>query len=894
MKNRLFLVDGSGFIFRAFFSLPPLSNSKGTPTNAVLGFGLMMKKLLEEHQPTHVAVVFDTKEPTFRHKMFPEYKANRPEPPPELIPQFALVGQLVDAFRWKRLEMPGFEADDIIGTLADKASKEGFEVVIVTSDKDLWQIVGKNVRILDTMKDRWTGVSQVRERFGGGPKSVVDFLAMAGDSSDNVPGIPGVGEKTAKKLMAQFGSLDAVLARAEEIPGKLGEKVRDNKDKALLARELVKLRRDLDTGVELDDLEIADPDMEALGELLTSLEMTRFLQDLQAELAEKIGVKGLSRDKYKLILDEQSLKSMAEKFKRAGTFALDLETTALEPMKAKIVGLSFCCDEEEAFYLPVAHSYLGVPEQIGLERVMEVLGPILGDASILKVGQNIKYDWIILKNAGIGLEGVVFDTMVGSYLLNPEIGAHNMDVLSLRYLGHKTITYKDVAGSGREALRFPEVPLDRARDYAAEDAHVTYLLWKKIAPKLVEEGLDKLMAEVEMPLVEVLVDMERAGVLIDVPLFEKLSAEAAEKLVVLEKKIHEAAGVDFNLNSPKQVSEVLFEKLGLPTGRKTKTGYSTDVEVLEKLAGKHPVPELLLDYRAFHKLKSTYIDALPKMLNPETGRLHTSFNQAVTATGRLSSSDPNLQNIPIRTPEGRRIREGFIAGPGRVLLSADYSQVELRVLAHLSGDEAMIRAFARGEDIHRATAAEVFGVEPEIVTGQMRRQAKAVNFGVLYGMSAFRLGRDLKIGTKKAKAFIDGYFGRFPRVKEFIDKTIEDAAREGLVTTVMGRRQPIPELRSGDRNVAGFGERMAVNTPIQGSAADIIKVAMVRVQREIARTGLDATMILQVHDELLFEVGKDRVDEVKKLVREAMEGVWPLNVPLTVEVEVGENWAQAH
>ncbi|MCZ7584637.1 MAG: DNA polymerase I [Deltaproteobacteria bacterium] len=894
MSKRLFLVDGSGFIFRAFYGVRPLSTSEGTPTNAVYGFAQMMQKLLRDHQPTHVAVVFDTKEPTFRHEMYAEYKANRTEPPTELVPQFGLVRRLVDAFRWKRLEMPGYEADDIIGTLAERAKAGGYEVVIISSDKDLCQLLDANVRMLDTMKDKWTGSDDLAERFGGGPESVIDVLSLAGDTSDNIPGIPGVGEKTAVKLLKEFGSLQAVLDRADEIKGKLGEKVRAHKEDALLARRLVEVRRDMDLDLSLDDLQLQSPDVDALAALLGELEMSRLLQDIEASLPGAVEITSLSRDKYRLVLAEKDLTAMRDKMAAAGAFALDLETMAIDPMRAKIVGLSFCCDAEEAFYVPVRHGYLGVPEQIPLERALQILNPILEDPRLKKIGQNIKYDWIVYENAGVTLRGVDFDTMIASYLLSPELGTHNMDVLALRHLQHKTIGYSDVTGTGKNQVTFDKVTLDKALDYAAEDAHVTWHLWKALAPRIDEQGFATLFHDVEMPLVEVLKDVEREGVLLDAPLFDVLSKEADEKLRALEHDIHKAAGVEFNLNSPKQVSEVLFEKLGLPAGRKTKTGYSTDVGVLEKLADKHAVPRLMLDYRVFHKLKSTYIDMLPRMVNPETGRLHTSFNQTVAATGRLSSADPNLQNIPIRTPEGRRIREGFIAPKGHVLLSADYSQVELRILAHLSDDKNMIEAFRQGEDIHRATAAQVFGVSQADVTPEMRRQSKAINFGIVYGMSAFRLGQDLEIGTKKAQAFIDAYFGRFSGVKKFIDETIRRAKEEGSVTTIMGRRRPIPEIHSNDRNTAAFGERIAVNTPIQGSAADIIKAAMVTLHRRIRDEGRSLKMLLQVHDELVFEVPETGLEEASALAREVMEHVLELKVPLTVESSSGRNWAEAH
>ena len=894
MNRQIVLIDGSNFIFRAFFAVRSLSTSTGIPTNAVMGFAKMIQKLLRDLKPTHVAVVLDTKEPTFRHKIFPDYKANRSEPPEDLVPQFELIRKLIDAFNWRRIEMPGFEADDVIGTLADLAARDDFEVTIVSSDKDLLQLLGPRVKALDTMKDKWIGPEDLIERFGGGPERVVDVLALAGDSSDNIPGVPGVGEKTALKLLGEYGTLENVLTNAAKIKGKLGEKVAANKDLALLSKRLVTIKRDLDLPMVLDDFAIAEPDWEQLTELLTHLEMARFLADIKADPAARVPESKISRDGYGIILTAEELDSLVADLEKAELISLDLETTSISPMTARIVGLSFCCDDNKAFYCPVAHDYLGAPKQLALGDVLKKLKPILENENIPKIGQNIKYDWIVLRNAGADMRGVSFDTMIADYLLTPESGGHNLDAMAMRYLHHQNITFAEVAGKGKHAKTFDRVPLEMAKDYAAEDAHVTRAVYKILKPMIAERNLDTLLTTVEMPLVEVLVEMERRGVLIDRDLFAELSVEAGGKLEDIKKAIFHEAGVEFNLNSPAQVADVLFDKLKLPPGKKTKSGYSTDVTVLERLAEKHGVPKMLLEYRAFYKLKSTYIDALPLSLHPETGRLHTSYNQAVTATGRLSSSNPNLQNIPIRRAEGRRIREGFIAPSGCVLLSADYSQVELRVLAHLAKDEAMIKAFRGGEDIHSATAAQVFNMLPGMVSPEMRRQAKAINFGIVYGMSAFRLGRDLEIGTKKAQKFIDAYFARFAGVRKFIDETIKSARKDGFVTTLMGRRRAIPELQAKDRNLQGFGERAAVNTPIQGTAADIIKVAMIHLHERIEKEKLSMSMILQVHDELVFEVAEKDVDVMKAIVAEEMEGVVALDAPLKVDIGVGKNWAEAH
>ncbi|MBZ0273515.1 DNA polymerase I [bacterium] len=896
--RRLFLVDGSGFIFRAFYAIRRLSTSGGVPTNAVYGFAQMMQKLMRDERPTHVAVVFDTKEPTFRHAIDPAYKANRTEPPDDLIPQFEIIRKLVDAYGWRRLEMPGFEADDIIATLADEARGKGYEVVLVSSDKDLCQLLAEGVTMLDTMKDRVTTHRDLAERFGGGPEVVVDFLAMAGDTSDNVPGLPGVGEKTAAKLIAQFGSLDAVLARADEIPGKLGEKIRDNKDKALLSRQLVAIKRDLPIDLALDELRVAEPDKETLRAFFTEYELSsllRAIDDAAPPAPAKAAASAVSREKYHLVLAEPDLAAMIDRLAKAGRFAFDLETTSPEPMRARIVGLSFCCGDDDAYYVPVAHHYLGVPKQLSPDFVLDRLRALMADAKARKIGQNIKYDWIVLANAGVEVAGVETDTMIASYLLDADAATHGMDALARRYLEHDTIKYRDVTTIGRGKQKgFDEVDVETARDYAAEDAHVTWLLAGILDKRLDGEGMRKLFHELEMPLVEVLVSMERHGMLVDPKHFAKLSEAMTRDLALLEKRICGEAGCDFNLNSPRQVAEVLFERLKLPTGKKTKTGYSTDVQVLESLAPLHIVAKLMLDYRALHKLKSTYVDTLPQLVNPNTGRLHTSFHQSVAATGRLSSSDPNLQNIPIRTNEGRRIREGFIAAPGHRLLAADYSQVELRILAHMSHDAAMRAAFLAGGDIHRATAAEIFGVAPDGVTPEMRRQAKAINFGIVYGMGAFRLANDLGISRTDAQAFINAYFERFAGVRAFIDRCVESARTKGYAETIMGRRRAIPQLRSGNRNEIAFGERLAVNSPIQGSAADIIKLAMIRLHAKIRDERLPMAMVLQVHDELVFEVKDEFVEQATSIAIDTMQNVVTLDVPLVVDARAAANWSEAH
>ncbi|NLH47965.1 MAG: DNA polymerase I [Myxococcales bacterium] len=889
--KQLLLIDGSGYIFRAFFAIRSLTTSTGLPTNAVYGVATMLDKTLRELQPADVAVCFDTKAKTFRHELFPDYKANRPEPPAALVPQFALIHELVRLRGLPMLTLDGWEADDLIGTLARQAAAADFAVTIVSGDKDLMQLVTDRVRIYDPMKDKWFGPAEVRERFGVPPERVIDVLGLAGDSSDNIPGVPGVGEKTAIKLMAEYGDLEAVLAAAGGIKGKLGEKLALFAAQARLSRELATIRTDAPLPVDAEHLTPGEPDIAGLRALYEKLEFHSQLAALpQAATAT------IDRDRYRTVLTENDLRELVKKLAAAPGFAFDTETNSLSPTAADLVGLSFCCDEAEAFYVPVGHRYLGMPAQLPRERVLEALRPLLTDPAKPKWGQNAKYDLLVLENYGLRVAGLAGDTMIADYLLAPGRGGHSLDALAQRWLGHTTIKFGDVTGSGRQRRTFDEVDLDNATRYAAEDAHVTWLLHERIENELRrDEPVWKLYREMELPLIDVLAAMERAGVAIDVPYFAALAVEMDERIQRVAEKIQAAAGEAFNLNSPAQIGQVLFERLGIKGTKKTKTGYSTDAQVLEKLAEEgHEVPRLLLEYRGLAKLKGTYVDALPKLINPRTGRIHTSFNQTIAATGRLSSSDPNLQNIPIRGEDGRRIRQGFVPAPGKRFLAADYSQIELRLAAHLSGDELMIAAFRAGEDVHTRTAAEIMGVFPALVTPEMRSAAKTVNFGVLYGMSAFRLGRDLGIGTKKAQEFIDHYFARYPKLKGWLEATVREAHEKGGVRTLFGRWRPLPELDSPDANVRAGAERAAINTPVQGAAADLIKLAMLRLHERIRAEKLPLSMILQVHDELVFEVDPEAQDRCREVIRREMENVLSLSVPLVVEINGGDNWREAH
>ena len=883
----LYLIDGSSYIYRAYYAIRHLSSPKGFPTNALYGFTQMLLKVLKDRDPDHLAVVFDVGRQTFRTELYPEYKANRAAMPEDLVPQIGPIKEMVRAFNIPVLEKEGFEADDIIGAIARQCEAKGMKVVVVTGDKDLMQIVTDQVTLLDTMKDKTTGIPEVLERFGVEPGLVVDILGLAGDSSDNIPGVPGIGEKTALKLIREFGSLDTLLERAGEVKGKNGERLREFGDQARLSRTLATIDRDTPVDYRYEDLAVSPPDMKRLAEMFREYGFTTLMKELTSEAS-------LSIDNYHTVLSEHDFSEFLRALREAPVFAVDLETTSLNPLEAEIVGLSFSWREHEAFYVPVGHCYPGAPVQLSRDHVLRELAPLLSDPQRLKIGQNIKYDYQVLRRYGIEMLGIRFDTMLASYLLNPVRSSHGLDSLAIEYLDHRMISYAEVAGKGKDQICFSRVPVERASVYSCEDADATLLLHRLFSPRIGEAGMEALYYDLEMPLVPIIAEMELHGVMLDLPMLRELSGIFGVQLSDLEKKIFSCAGCEFNINSPKQLGEVLFERLKLPAGKKTKTGWSTDMDVLDKLSREHEIAALILRYRSVSKLKSTYTDALPRLVDPASGRVHTSYNQAVTNTGRLSSSEPNLQNIPIRTEEGRQIRRAFIAGEGALILSADYSQIELRVLAHLSGDRVFCDAFARDEDIHTRTASEVFDLMPGLVTPEMRRQAKTINFGIIYGQGAFSLARELGVSTKVAKEFIDSYFERHSGAREFLDSCIRSAERDGFVTTILGRRLPIPDISSSNGNIRAFAQRNAINYPIQGSAADIIKQAMVRVHERMKKEGLRSRLIMQVHDELVFEVPEEERQRMEMLVCREMEHAVTLQIPLKVEISFGRNWSEAH
>ncbi len=889
----LILVDGSSYLFRAFHAMPYLSNSRGEPTGAVYGIINMLKKLLGDYQPSHMAVVFDAKGDTFRNELYPAYKANRPSMPEELRSQVEDVHAAVTAMGLPLLCIEGVEADDVIGTLARHAREQDLPVLIVSGDKDLTQLVDESVIMVDTMKEARYDSDGVREKFGVPPARIIDYLALVGDTSDNVPGIPKVGPKTAVKWLEQFGDLDGVVAHADEIKGKVGENLRDNLEQLALSRTLVSIKCDVELDFSTAALAIGERDEEALRGLFARLEFKNWLAELGgvSEPAEET----VTAD-YETVLDGDALARWVERIREAGFVAVDTETTSVDAMRAALVGISLCCEPGQAAYIPLAHDYEGAPAQLSLAQALEALGPLLADPAIAKIGQNIKYDQTVLANHGIELAGIANDTMLESYVLDSTGSRHDMDTLAIKFLGYKTEKYEDVAGSGKAQVTFDKVDIERASHYAAEDADITLRLHRHLFPRLQEAPrLLSLFQDIEMPLVPVLSRIERNGVRVDADMLRNQSAELAERCDEIERKAHDAAGEVFSIGSPKQIQHLLFEKLGLPVIAKTPKGQpSTAENVLSELAADYELPALILEHRALSKLKSTYTDKLPQLVNPRTGRIHTSYHQAVAATGRLSSADPNLQNIPVRSREGRRIREAFVPDDGHLLVSVDYSQVELRIMAHLSGDEGLLDAFARGEDVHRATAAEVFNTSVDKVGDDERRAAKAINFGLIYGMSAFGLARQLGIERAAAQDYVDRYFERYPGVKQFMDNTREQAREQQYVETVFGRRLYLPEINSRNYQRRQYAERTAINAPMQGTAADLIKRAMIAVDGWIAGSGSAARIILQVHDELVLEVPKDDAAAMLEAVRPLMTGVADLRVALEVEAGSGDNWAEAH
>ncbi|MCW9023680.1 MAG: DNA polymerase I [Gammaproteobacteria bacterium] len=892
------LVDGSSYLFRAYHAMPGLTNSDGEHTGTIYGVVNMIRRLLADYDPEHIAIVFDAKGKTFRNDLYPEYKANRPPMPDDLREQIEPIHKIIEAMGLPLLCVEGVEADDVIGTLAEQAAKAGIETVISTGDKDMAQLVNKHVSLINTMTDSVSDVDGVVEKFGVGPELIIDYLALVGDTADNVPGVPKVGPKTAARWLNQYGDLDALVNRADEVKGKVGEYLRDSLKQLPLSRQLVTIKCDVELEHSPETLNRNKPDMAQLKELFSRYEFKTWLSEIldstsgdpvASSDAEKAG-------EYETIFTQKALDAWLEKIKKADVFAFDLETTSLDYMQAEIVGLSFAVKSGEAAYVPVAHSYIDAPAQLDRDDVLAQFKPLLEDPAVAKLGQNLKYDMNVLARYKIVMQGIKFDTMLESYVIDSTASRHDMDTLALKHLGYKTIHFEDVAGKGAKQITFDQVAIEEAAPYAAEDADITLRLHESLWPRLQESAaLEKIFHEIEMPLVPVLSRIECNGVKLDTDMLVKQSGELAQRLQELEQETYNLAGEEFNLASPKQLQVILFDKLGLPVKSKTPKGQpSTAESVLQELAHDYPLPKLLLEHRSLSKLKSTYTDKLPRQVDKDTSRVHTSYHQAVAATGRLSSSDPNLQNIPVRTEEGRRIRQAFIAEKGYRMVAADYSQIELRIMAHISGDEGLLKAFAAGEDIHQATAAEVFGVNLDEVTKDQRRSAKAINFGLIYGMSAFGLARQLDIGRAEAQTYVDLYFDRYPGVKNYMEKTRELAHEQGYVETVFGRRLYLPEINSRNGMRRQYAERTAINAPMQGTAADIIKRAMIELDRILQTTKLDARMIMQVHDELVFEVEESQVEAAVDIIKNSMATAAELAVPLVVDVGIGDNWDESH
>jgi DNA polymerase-1 len=911
----LVLVDGSSYVYRAFHALPPLSNSRGEPTGAVLGVLNMLLKFLKDYQPRRIAVVFDAPGKTFRDDLFAEYKAQRPGMPDDLRAQIAPLLSIITAQGVPLLRVPGVEADDVIGTLACRAAQAGQSVLISTGDKDMAQLVNGSITLINTMNNSVLDRAGVKAKFDVFPEQIIDYLALIGDSSDNIPGIDKVGPKTAAKLLQQYGSLDGVLAHLAEIPGKVGENLRAGLSTLELSRRLATIRTDLELPLALEQLTPGTPDVPALRELYSRLELRALLRQLEgseaaaaAPVPSRAPTDGAApaRDAsapavplerhYETITTWPDLQRWLQALRGAPLFAFDTETTSLDYMRAEIIGVSFGIEPGVAAYVPLAHLYAGAPEQLPRAAVLAALKPLLEDPARGKVGHNLKYDAHVLANAGIALEGMRFDTMLESYVWNSVATNHDLDADAQRYVGVRTIAYADLTGKGAKQISFDQVPIERASAYAAEEADVALRLHQALWPQLESvPALARLYQEIEQPLVPVLMKMEHYGVLVDPERLRAQSREFARQLQELLLQAHREAGHEFNIESPRQLQQILFERLQLPVRRRTPTGQpSTAEDVLEELAENYALPRIVLEYRALAKLKSTYTDKLPEIVNERTGRIHTSYAQAVAATGRLSSVEPNLQNIPIRRAEGRRIRQAFVAPPECVLLAADYSQIELRIMAHLSGDESLRAAFAEDRDVHQATAAQVFGVELTAVNAEQRRTAKMINFGLIYGMSAFGLARNLGIERAAAHQHVERYFQRYPGVKRFMDNTRAQARETGYVETVFGRRLYLPDIRSGNPQLRQYAERSAINAPMQGTAADIIKRAMIAVDAWIARVASPARLIMQVHDELVFEVPRAAVADFTHVVREHMVNAATLSVPLRVDVGSGANWDEAH
>jgi DNA polymerase-1 len=904
--NQLILIDGSSFLFRAFHAVPPLTNAQGQPTNAVYGVSNMLRKLINDYNTPYFAVVFDAPGKTFRHDLYEQYKAHRPPMPDDLRVQIAPLHELIRSLGLPLIIEQGVEADDVLGSLAQNAERQGFKVIISTGDKDMAQLVTDHISLENTMTNTKMDVQGVVEKFGVQPEQIIDYLALMGDTVDNIPGVPKVGPKTAAKWLQEYGSLDNIIANAEQVKGKIGENLRASLGQLPLSRELTTIKCDVALHYSLDDLKRREPDIAALKQQLGSLGFSSWLKTLNGDVAAaptavakteapEQPVAPTSKD-YQTILSQADFDTWLRKLQQAELFAFDTETTSLNYSDAQVVGVSFAIQVGQAAYIPLAHDYPDVPAQLDREAVLTALKPLLEDANKAKLGQNLKYDAHVLANHGIQLRGIAHDTMLQSYVLNSTATRHNMDDLAKHYLGVDTIHYEDVAGKGAKQIGFQEVAIETAAEYACEDADITLRLHQTLSQQLQQQAsLWVLYQDIEMPLVDVLTRIEANGVLIDSAMLDQQSLELANRMVGIEQQAHDLAGSAFNLSSPKQIQEILFERQNLPILKKTPKGQpSTDESVLQELALDYPLPKLIIDHRSMSKLKSTYTDKLPQQVNNKTGRVHTSYHQAVAATGRLSSSDPNLQNIPIRSEEGRKIRQAFIAAPGYKIVAADYSQIELRIMAHLSGDAGLLAAFSQGVDVHSATAAEVFDVPLDSVTNDLRRSAKAINFGLIYGMSAFGLAKQLGLPRDKAQAYINLYFERYPGVKQYMDDIREQAKQNGYVETLFGRRLYLPDINARNAAQRQYAERTAINAPMQGTAADIIKLAMLACDQWLNDSGVDAKMIMQVHDELVFEVAESQLESCMTKIREIMSNAAELHVPLLVEVGVGENWDEAH
>ena len=898
-ENRLILVDGSSYLYRAFHALPPLTTSNGQATGAIYGVISMLRRLLTDYAPDYIAIVFDAKGKTFRHELYDQYKANRPPMPDDLRSQIEPLHAIIRAMGIPLLVIDGVEADDVIGTLARQAETRHIKTIISTGDKDMAQLVDNHTSLINTMNNSITDCAGVQEKFGVSPTQIVDYLALVGDSSDNIPGVPSVGPKTASKWLQEYGSIEQLIDHAAEIKGKVGEKLRTSIEQLALSRELATIKTDVPLDSAPEQLTAQTPDLKRLGELYAQLEFTTWLTEIES--AGEPGVPACPADSlqqptYETVYEWQHFQHWLTQLQQAEIFAFDTETTSLNYMAAEIVGVSFAVAPGKAAYVPLAHDYPGAPQQLTRDQVLQALRPLLENQQHRIVGQNLKYDMNVLANYDIALTGIAHDTMMQSYVLNSTGSRHDMDTLALKYLSRQTVHFEDIAGKGAKQITFDKVEIEPAAHYAAEDADVTLCLHRTLWPKLQQEPqLAKLYQDIELPLIPVLSRMERHGVLVDAAKLVDQSREISSKLHTLEETAYEMAGEMFNLGSPKQIQEILFEKLKLPVLQKTPKGQASTAEaVLQELALDYPLPRIIMEHRGLSKLRSTYTDRLPEQINPGTGRVHTSYHQAVAATGRLSSSDPNLQNIPIRTEEGRRIRQAFIAPSGYRILAADYSQIELRILAHLSEDSGLLQAFSLGADIHRATAAEVFNTPLDQVSNEQRRSAKAINFGLVYGMSAFGLAKQLGVDRLTSQQYIDLYFSRYPGVREFMDRVREQARTQGYVSTVCGRRLYLPEINSRNAQRRQYAERTAINAPMQGTAADIIKLAMIKVDNWLHAEKVDARMIMQVHDELVLEVAADCVDAVTTVISKLMSEVLPIKVPLLVDTGSGDNWDQAH